>query len=108
MVRLRRDGAVEVGPGDADGLPTAWIRHPAVRSGDELNTLRVVGRAGRLREVSVNGSAIPVPIPLRQPLVGPVTLSLILWQRNRGDQEARAEFNRFTLWQLPPSAPAAS
>jgi serine/threonine protein kinase len=58
-VRLRRDGTVEVGyflqgPRTIVGP----IRHPAIRPGDEDNTVLVILRGGRTLEIYVNGAAV--------------------------------------------------
>jgi len=106
-VQLLRDGGVEVGT-ILDGQPIATlvppIRHKAIHSGKESNTLLVVCRGDRVLEVYVNGSAIGPPIELAQPL-RPVYPGLMYWQRCSPTEAGRAEFTRFRLWRLPRSGP---
>jgi hypothetical protein len=104
-VRVRWDGAVEVGNlfwDDVGSRTTAGpIRHPAIRPGEEFNTLLVVLRGGRELELYVNDSAISQPIRLEQPL-GAVWPCLVVWQRDAGvRREGRVEFSGFTQWSLP-------
>ena len=108
-IRLRRDGLVEVGNFDWDKdapLTTVGpIRPPAFKSGDEFNKLLVVCRGGRKLEIYVNDKAVGPPVPLDQP-PRPMVPVLVMWKRGRDTAEGRAEFERFTLWQLPPEAQA--
>jgi hypothetical protein len=103
-VRLRRDGAVEVGNFFWDhGAATRVgpFRHTAIRSGDRFNTLLVVLRGGQRLEVYVNGSAVCPPIQLEHPIT-PVHPGIQLWERSgHPEKKGRAEFRRFTVWQLP-------
>jgi hypothetical protein len=105
-VRLRRDGAVEVGNFFwAERSPPVTtvgpIRHPAIHPGNEDNTLLVILRGGQSVEIYANGTAITRPIRLEQPLT-PVYPSLGLWQRGgHPELKGRAEFSRFTVWKLP-------
>lgn len=109
-IRLRRDGLVEVGNGSwgigVAPLTTAGpIRPPAFKSGDEFNKLLVVCRGGRKLEIYVNDSAVGPAVALDHSL-GPVVPGLMIWKRGRDTEEGSAEFERFTLWQLPPPAQA--
>jgi hypothetical protein len=109
-VKLRRDGNVEVGNFFLDNkvapLTIAGpIQPPSARPGGEFNTLLVISRGGRTLEIYVNGSAVGRPIRLEESM-GAVAPGLALWQRGRGDdQELRAEFKCFTVWNLSKSAP---
>jgi hypothetical protein len=102
-VAIRMDGRVEVGP-LFDKVQGAWqgqgrpIRHRAVRPGQEWNTLLLVKR-GRALEVFVNGSAVADPVALEEDL-GLCAQGIVLYLRGTG--EARAEYSRFTVWELPP------
>jgi serine/threonine protein kinase len=103
-VRLRREGAVEVGSFMlAEGPPVTIagpIRHPKVRPGNKFNTVLAVLRGGRRLEVYVNGSAICAPIQLEQPL-SPVLAGIEAWLRSgHYEPKGRAEFRRFTVWRL--------
>jgi hypothetical protein len=106
-VRVRRDGAVEVGPiRQSVTQPTVTtvgpIRHRKIRPGDEFNTVRVILRGGRMLELYVNGWAICAPIHLEQPL-SPVSAAIQVWARcGHYDVESRAELKRFTVWRLSP------
>jgi hypothetical protein len=110
VVRIRRDGAVEVGKNffwdERSELPVTTvgpIRHPAIQSGDKPNTLLLILRGGRHLEIYVNGKAIHPPIALEHPLGPQVFQGLELWERSGSDvKKARAEFQRFKVWQLPP------
>jgi serine/threonine protein kinase len=73
------------------------LRDPAIRPGNELNTLLVTLQA-RTLTIAVNGAALGEPIRLAEGL-GPVTPGLGVCQVGSG--EARGEFSRFTLWKLP-------
>lgn len=101
---MRRDGTVEVGnfwwpPAVTMVGP---IRHPAIHSGDKDNTLLVILRRRQSLEVYVNGTPICQPIQLREPLTS-VCPGLGLWERcGHPELKGRAEFRRFTVWQLPP------
>jgi hypothetical protein len=104
-VRIRRDGLVEVGnffwDREAESTTVGPIRPPAFRPGDQLNTVLVVLREGRMLEVYVNGAALGRPIQLERPLGPRVGLSTVLWQRSRATGvEGLAKFHRFTLWRL--------
>jgi hypothetical protein len=104
-VRLRWDGAVEVGNlfWDDEGSQTTAgpIQHRAIRPGGEFNTLLVVLRGGQALELYVNGEAISPPIQLERPL-GAARPCLVVWQRDVGARsEGRAEFSGFTQWSLP-------
>jgi hypothetical protein len=103
-VRLRRDGAVEVGDffiNQAGPVTTAGpIRHKAIRPGNEFNTVLAVLRGGRRLEVHVNGSPICAPIQLEQPL-SLVHAGIQQWARGgHYELKGRAEFRRFTVWRL--------
>jgi len=103
-IRLCWDGSAEVGnvfwDNKEDPRTTVGpIRHPAILSGDQLNTLLVICRGGRMLEVYVNGFAISGPIQLPQP-IAPVCHGMLLWGRGRRNSEWHAEFTRYTLWQL--------
>ncbi len=114
-IRLRRDGRVEVGNvfwKDEGPVTTVQpIQHPAVRSGEEFNSLLVICRGGRRLDIFVNDSPLGQPIQLPLPL-GEVRPGLVFWQRGWGQGEGRrllegrAEFKRYTLWQLPQPVPA--
>jgi serine/threonine protein kinase len=109
-IRLRRDGAVEVGNfvwDQATGPRTMVgpIRHPVIHLGNEFNTLLVILHGGQTLEIYVNGSAITRPIRLEQPL-GDVAPGLGLWERcGHTELKGRVEFKRFTVWKLPPTKP---
>jgi hypothetical protein len=108
-VRVRRDGRIEVGDviwNNMDpNLLVGPMEDPAVHADDRPNTLLIVCRGGRMLDIYANGSAIGQPIPLEPPFL-PVYLGVAVWQRGRGTrEELRAEFSRFTLWQLPKVAP---
>ena len=82
-VRLRRDGAVEVGNflwDTQEHLVTMAgpIRHPGIKTGDDPNTLLVILRDGQSLEIYVNGFAIGPPIQLKKRL-SPVCQALVLW-----------------------------
>jgi hypothetical protein len=105
-VRLRRDGAVEVGDFlfNKDGLVTTAgpIRHKAIRPGNVFNTVLAVLRGRRRLEVHVNGSPICAPIQLEQPLSS-VRAGIQQWARGgHYEVKGRAEFRRFTVWRLAP------
>ena len=108
-IRLRRDGRVEVGNLDWDKddphTTVGPIRPPAFKSGDEFNKLLVVCRGGRKLDIYVNDKAIGPPVQFNQPL-GPIAQRLVMWKRGPDKEEGRTEFDRFTLWLLPPPAPA--
>jgi hypothetical protein len=108
-IRLRRDGAVEVGDlfwGSPIKPPRPMVGpiQPAeVRSGDKFNTLLVILRGGQTLEIYLNGTAISPPIQLEQPLAQ-VHPGMMFWVRDPTLKEkGHAEFSRFTLWQLPPA-----
>jgi hypothetical protein len=110
-VRLRRDGAVEVGnflwSERSQGPVTMLgpIRVPTILPGDEFNTLLVVLHGGQTLAIYVNGSAIARPIQLESPLT-PVSPGVGLWERiGHPEQNGRAEFKRFKVWRLPPAEP---
>ncbi len=113
-VRLRRDGGVEVGNfrwgrdrATTMAATVPPIRPPAFMSGDVFNKLLVVCRGGRKLEIYVNNSAIGPPIVLDRLLLPPVHQFMVFWKRGRDTNvEGRAECKRFTLWELPPAAPA--
>src|SRR5262249_54529387 len=94
-----KDGAVEVGAFGSDQLGPVRIgepiRHQAVQSGSQANTLLVIVRGGQRLEVYANGTAICPPIQLEQPLRPRVDAGIISWSGN-------VEFTRYTLWLLPP------
>jgi hypothetical protein len=103
-VRLRRDGAVEVGhflfKKDGPVTTAGPIRHKAIRPGNEFNTVLAVLRGGRTLEVYVNGSPICAPIQLEQPL-SRVCAGIQQWARGgHYEVKGRAEFGRFTVWRL--------
>jgi len=107
-IRVRRDGAVEVGNFGFrirnQGVVTMVgpIRHKSIKSGDEPNTLLLILRGGQRLEIYVNGASICPPIQLEQPF-GPVCLGMGLWERtSRPEFKARVEFSRFTVWRLQP------
>ena len=89
---------------EARDRPNSAAIPSALKSGDEVNKLLVVCRGGRKLVIYVNDSAIGPPVLLDQPLVSPVHQYLVLWKRGRATKDAgRAEFKRFTLWELPAS-----
>jgi hypothetical protein len=113
-VRLRRDGGVEVGnfSWGKDRATTLAatvppIRPPAFKADPEFNKLLVVCRGGRTLEIYVNDLAIGPPVKLDRRLLPRVHQFMVFWKRGRAvNVEGRAEFKRFMLWELPPSAPA--
>jgi hypothetical protein len=104
-VRLRREGAIEVGncifPPEGQTVTIAGpIRHPKIRPGNKFNTVLAVLRGGRRLEVYVNGSPICAPIQLKHPL-SPVSAGIQVWSRcGHYEVKGRAEFRRFTVWRL--------
>jgi hypothetical protein len=106
-IRIRRDGAVEVGnflKGQPFGNPVTNIgpiRRRFIHPGEEFNTVLLILRGCKQLEIYVNGGALIPPITLPQPLA-PVIPAIQLWERARhGQFEGRAEFKRFTVWRLP-------
>jgi tRNA A-37 threonylcarbamoyl transferase component Bud32 len=106
-VRLRRDGAVEVGNflwGREAFTTVGPIRHPAIHPGGQSNTLLVVLRGGQTLEIYVNGRAVTGPIRLKQRLES-VCPAVVAWERcGHAEMKTRVEFSHFTVWRLPPSA----
>jgi hypothetical protein len=104
-IRLRRNGAVEVGNlfwnKEGEVKKVGPIRHRAIRPGNRDNTLLVVVRGGRRMEIYVNGAAVSRSIQLEPPLGPRVCPGVGLWQRSGVQGEGRAEFSRFTVWKLP-------
>jgi len=113
-IRLRRDGGVELGnfSWGRDRATTMAatvppIRPPVFKLAPDFNKLLVVCCGGRKLEIYVNDSAIGPPILLDRLLLPPVQQFMVFWKRGRAvKEEGRAEFKQFTLWELPPSAPA--
>jgi hypothetical protein len=106
-IRIRRDGAVEVGnflwgqPSDNPVTNIGPIRRRFIHPGEEFNTILLILRGGKQLEIYVNGRTLIPPITLPQPLA-PVFPAIQLWERaGHGQFEGRAEFKRFTLWRLP-------
>jgi serine/threonine protein kinase len=101
-IRLRRDGKVEIGKNIHAAMIAGPFEPPAGRPGKEFNTLLVRVHGSRTLDVYVNGLAVCPRIRLEQPL-GRVHPGMMLWKRSfdDGDGEMRAEFARFTLWELP-------
>jgi hypothetical protein len=100
-VRLTRAGTVQVERAPANLWPkqdhrnpaVGPLRLPAVKGGDELDTLLAVLHGRRL-EVYVNSVAVCEPIVLDRDFT-PSVLTLAALPRSRG---MRAEFTRFTVW----------
>jgi hypothetical protein len=109
-IRMSRDGMLEVGniiwkKGIFPNHLIKPLKPSAIQLGDNFNTLRIICRGGRRLEIFVNGSRTGPPISLDPPFL-PVYPGLAVWQRIQGTQEElRAEFSRFTVWQLPNVAP---
>jgi hypothetical protein len=102
-IRLWNTGEIEVVrvPQTGEDFPIPKLgplRHRAIRTGKELNTLQVTLQ-GRKLSIAVNDVAVCEPITLQESL-GPVNQGFGICQRGHG--EARAEWSRFTLWELPP------
>ncbi|MFO0843475.1 MAG: protein kinase [Gemmataceae bacterium] len=108
QVELWRDGRCAVHPSffatEKDSVPAAAPRRvDSARGGDEWDTLLVVVR-GRRVQVFVNGAEAVPPFQTRY-LVSPSVIALIGFGPGR---HGRAEFERFTLYELPAPAPASA
>jgi hypothetical protein len=100
ITKARSDGTVEVVPGEwnKQGKPSrlAPVKPAAAFEAEKWNTLAVTVRAGRLT-VYLNGRQVGGPISSdRGP--GSTDCGMVLFQDGPGD--ARAEFRRFTVWEL--------
>jgi serine/threonine protein kinase len=102
VVKVRGDGAVEVGP-------SSWAKDFAPRLGPlappdefragEFNTLAVVLR-GRELTVFLNGQPMSRPLLLDPDLGGITACGLIGFEN--GPASVRIEFQRYTVWRLDP------
>jgi hypothetical protein len=98
---LNSEGQVRLGPWAYDQYPGKGpnvepVKAPAVKAGDEFNTLLVVIK-GRTVEVAVNGAVVGTPVSVD----GDFTPGVLVLQTLAASQQVRIEVSRVSVWVTP-------